>query len=75
MRALSTGPRHVLGLEQPSIMPGQKAELTWFHPEQPWEDSSITKGTNKIQDTENQTDNLIGNPLGTVCGMKGFRRD
>ncbi len=75
VRALSTGPRHVLGLEQPSIMPGQKAELTWFHPEQPWKDSSITKGTNKVQSTENQTDKLIGNPLGTVCGMKGFRRD
>ena len=74
VRALSTGPRNVLGLEQPTIMPGQKAELTWFHPEQPWEDSSITKGTNKAHITENQKDNLIGNPLGTVCGIKAFRR-
>lgn len=35
VRALSTGPRHVLGLEQPTIMPGQRAELTWFHRNNP----------------------------------------
>ena len=74
VRALSTGPRHVLGLEQPTIMPGQRAELTWFHPEQPWENSSITKGTNTLQFDANQSGKLAGNPLGTVCGMKGFRR-
>jgi hypothetical protein len=62
-------------LEQPTIMPGQRAELTWFHPEQPWKNSSITKGTNKVQLDENQSGKLVGNPLGTVCGMKGFRRD
>jgi len=80
VRALSEGPRRVLGMEKHPIMPGQKANLTWFHPKQPWKNASITRGANvapsrALHENEGHENALNGNPLGTIRGTKSFRRD
>lgn len=74
VNALSYGPRKVLSLENQPIMPGESADLTWFHPNQPWNNRGITKGTNVSQSIVQQGETLIGNPLGTIQGTRSFLR-
>lgn len=75
IRALSAGPRSVLGYSAATIMPDEPAEMTWFHPDMAWENCGITKGKNVPQSVSPQKGNLLGNPLGTVRGIKLLRRD
>lgn len=75
VNALSSGPRQILGLEHRPIMPGQPADLTWFHPEELWNNQAITRGANLAQSIVQHKEKLVGNPLGTIHGTKSFLRD
>ena len=47
VRALTTGPRSVLGWDTPHIEVGAKADLTWFHPSHAAAQHRVTKGANR----------------------------
>ena len=47
VRALTAGPRAVLGWDVPHIEVGAPADLTWFHPTQSGAQHRITKGANR----------------------------
>ena len=75
VNALSSGPRKVLGFEHNPIMPGELADLTWFHPGEPWKNRGITKGANVAESIAKHGQTLVGNPLGTVQGTRSFLRN
>lgn len=74
IRALTQGPRAVLGLPPVNISTGSDAELTWFHPELTWTDQGATRGENIPQDIRQNPGNIKGNPLGTIRGNRLFLR-
>ena len=56
-------------------MPGELADLTWFHPGEPWKNRGITKGANVAESIAKHGQTLVGNPLGTVQGTRSFLRN
>jgi dihydroorotase len=47
VRALTAGPRSVLGWDTPHIEVGARADLTWFHPSHAAAQHRVTKGANR----------------------------
>jgi len=67
IRALTSGPRDVLGMEVPRIEEGQLADLTWFHPTKPWHHQKSSKAANHTTYGDRSTSfSGAGTPLGVI---------
>lgn len=66
IRALTSGPRQVLGLQIPKIEAGERADLTWYHPDLVWLGSAVSIGANRPDYSDRKTPfNGSGKPLRT----------
>lgn len=67
IRALTSGPRSVLGMAVPSIEVNQPADLTWYHPEKAWKSTHVSHGVNRASYSGRQQGfQGTGTPLGTL---------
>ena len=69
VRALTAGPRTVLGLDVPHIEVGAAANLTWYHPDEAGSEAKVSAAENHPEYAERTTEFTgRGAVLGTLLG-------
>ena len=69
VRALTAGPRAVLGLDVPHIEVGAAANLTWYHPDEAGSEAKVSAAENHPEYAERTTEFTgRGAVLGTLLG-------
>ena len=68
VRSLTSGPRHVLSLDNAKVEKGAACDLTWFHPIQAHAPHNGSRGVNLPP----LKDELHGQVLGVFCGSRSW---
>lgn len=73
LRALTSGPRSVLGYPTSHIEVGAEADITWFKATEAWQHASVSKGVNVPNYLGKEDMNPTGQPLGVIRGNHSWR--
>ncbi|MDA0303130.1 MAG: amidohydrolase family protein [Bacteroidetes bacterium] len=79
VRSLTVGPREAFGWPAVRIEVGAAVDLTWFHDQQAWTSSHVSKGANTVGEQQLagkrwKSGALQGQPLGVITARGSFLR-